>query len=427
MKNWVRGVAAGALFTGLLGACVKDAQQETPVAQPTDEEPASPAAGAVTPPKAEDGELAPTPASPEAPPAGGDGTSVLSAPGYIPLAVYRFDPLNARLYVTRTIGVDPAASRSEALEALLGKVNHILSGRRIEWAGVDQTEQGDILVLDLVDPVETTGGRGWYNAFQGSAGGAATQGFLAATFLQPAYRGDWFDGLRFLLNGEPMSEMDHVNLSGVFLRTEPITEHMIVSMSEPGELTEEEISEFLRNMLELPEDAQLSLARVRSEDGSQSVVFFVSSPNEMARRGVLRLVDRVPRVLFIEQDPCYCFVVAAESRELVRGREEFVVTRFSPLGGSCVGSEVVRVLALEADGTLEEVWQGTTFEGNGSRSRIASVQFTDRDGDGDLEILRRGELIDCGDDCLCREGTVLERFETLFDWSPEEGRFAAVP
>jgi len=32
-----------------------------------------------------------------------------------------------------------------------------------------------------------------------------------------------------------MIEMDHINLSGVFLRSKPMTEHMIVSMSEPGE------------------------------------------------------------------------------------------------------------------------------------------------------------------------------------------------
>jgi hypothetical protein len=180
-------------------------------------------------------------------------------------------------------------------------------------------------------------------------------------------------------------------------------------------------------MLELPDDAQLSLARVRSEDGTSAVVFFFSSSVEMARRGVLRVVDQVPRILSFEQDPCYCFAVSAEPKELVRGRGEFVVTRFSPLGGTCVGSEVVRILALEEDSTLVEVWRGTTFEANGSLSRIASIQFVDRDGNGDLEILRRGELIDCGDDCLCREGTVLESFETLSEWSPEEGRFVAVP
>jgi hypothetical protein len=92
-----------------------------------------------------------------------------------------------------------------------------------------------------------------------------------------------------------------------------------------------------------------------------------------------------------------------------------------------VGFDAVRILALEEDGTLVEVWRGTTFGGNGSRSVIASLEFVDPDGDGDLEILRRGELIDCGDNCLCREGPVLETFETLFEWSQKEDRFVAVP
>jgi hypothetical protein len=422
-KHWVGGMFVGVLLSGLLVACVKETQQESSTIQPRVTEPTTPEAERREPAQPPDSPAAPY----DAPSAGQEGASVLSDPAHIPLSVYRFDSPNGRLFVTRTIEITPHVSRGEAVGALLDGVNEILSGRRIQWSGIDHSEQGDILVLDLVDAEEASGGHGWYDAFQGSAGGAATQGFLAATFLQPAYRGDWFDGVRFLLNGEPMSEMDHVNLSGVFLRSEPMAEHMIVSMSEPGEMSEEEISEYLRNMLELADDARLSLARVRSGDSTSSAVFFISSSVEMARRGVLRAVDGVPRILFFEQDPCHCFAVAAEPKELVRGRGQFVVTRFSPLGGSCVGSDVVRILALEEDGTLVEVWRGTTFEADGPRSRIASVEFVDRDVDGDLEILRRGELIDCGEDCLCREGTVLERFETLFDWSPEEGRFVAVP
>lgn len=92
-----------------------------------------------------------------------------------------------------------------------------------------------------------------------------------------------------------------------------------------------------------------------------------------------------------------------------------------------MGSDGVRILALEADGSLVEVWRGTTFEADGQRSRVATVEFVDPVGDGGLEILRSGKLIDCGDDCFCREGPIVERFETLFRWSTEEGRFTAVP
>jgi len=420
IKHWLGGMFVGVLLSGLLVACVKERQPESPTAQRQGEEPAPASGAAAQPPD--------SPAAPsDAPSAGQDGASVVPDPAHIPLAVYRFDPLNGRLTVTRTTEIPPQVSRGEAAGALLDRVNGILSGRRIQWSGVDRTEQGNILVLDLVDEEGASGEHSWYNSFQGSAGGASTQGFLAATFLQPAYSGDWYDGVRFLLNGEPMSEMDHVNLSGVFLRGKPMAKHMIVSISEPGDMTEEEISEYLTNMLELPDDVRLNLVRVRSGNGTPWVVFFTSSSIKMARRGVLRVVDGVPRILSFEQDPCNCFGVAAEPEELVHGGREFVVTRFSPLGGSCVASDVVRVLALGEDGSLVEVWQGTTFEADGPYSRVASVEFVDPDRDGDLEILLRGELIDCGDDCLCREGPVLERFETLFDWSPEEGRFVVVP
>ena len=126
-----------------------------------------------------------------------------------------------------------------------------------------------------------------------------------------------------------------------------MTEHMIVSMNEPGDMTGEEVSEYLRNMLELSDDARLNLVRLRSENGTSWVVFFTSSYVEMARRGVLRTIDGVYRILSFEQDPCYCFAVAAEPRELVRNWGQFVLTRFSPLGGTCVASEVVRIPRLE--------------------------------------------------------------------------------
>jgi len=78
-------------------------------------------------------------------------------------------------------------------------------------------------------------------------------------------------------------------------------------------------------------------------------------------------------------------------------------------------------------GALLEVWSGSTFDAQGSKSQIASVEFTDRDGDGNLEILRRGRLVDCGDDCLCRDGPLLERFEAVYGWDEESGRFVERP
>lgn len=139
------------------------------------------------------------------------------------------------------------------------------------------------------------------------------------------------------------------------------------------------------------------------------------------------MTDGRPRVLRFEEDPCYCQSLAAEVIELAAGHDRFVLTRFSPKTGSCVGLDVVRILTVDQEGALEKVWSGTTFEGNGSRSEIATVEFIDRDGDADLEIVRRGRVIDCGDDCPCRDGPVLATFETVFDWDGEQGRFVEVP
>ena len=43
-------------------------------------------------------------------------------------------------------------------------------------------EEGDLLLLNLVDIREKHGSGSWYDVFQGSAGGSATEAFLVATF-----------------------------------------------------------------------------------------------------------------------------------------------------------------------------------------------------------------------------------------------------
>ncbi len=133
------------------------------------------------------------------------------------------------------------ANRDLALESLLFRVNAQLTGRRIQTAGVRKEDQLEILILDLVDLGEHLEPSGWYNSFQGSAGGSAIQAFLVATFLQQQYGGDWFDAAKFLLNGQPMIEMDHVNLSGVFLREASLTRYIPVQINEPGDVSDAEI------------------------------------------------------------------------------------------------------------------------------------------------------------------------------------------
>jgi len=87
----------------------------------------------------------------------------------------------------------------------------ILDARRRLW------EQGRGAEADrLLGGLEGTTWMTGY--FQGSSGGAMTQGSLETTFLQPDAEGAWIDGVLFLHEGEAMEEMDHVDLEEVLWR-----------------------------------------------------------------------------------------------------------------------------------------------------------------------------------------------------------------
>jgi hypothetical protein len=51
--------------------------------------------------------------------------------------------------------------------------------------------------------------------FQGSTGAQTTFCMLGATFIQPQSDSPLLDGLILLYNGEPLQELDHINLSGI--------------------------------------------------------------------------------------------------------------------------------------------------------------------------------------------------------------------
>jgi hypothetical protein len=75
----------------------------------------------------------------------------------------------------------------------------------------------------LNQPPTTEGcsGKTWrYQYFQGSAGGYDTSVALARTLLQPDYRGDWIQGVKFSYEGKPIEagQWDHLALDGVITR-----------------------------------------------------------------------------------------------------------------------------------------------------------------------------------------------------------------
>jgi len=344
------------------------------------------------------------------------------------LFVYTFEPLTGVLEAGSAVEVAPDAEPNSALAALLTALNEMWKGRRrIAVAGVAAENGKKILTLDLVDSAEQQGVGSWYDSFQGSAGGASTQAFLVATFLQPGSAGTWFDGVRFLLNGQPVGEMDHVNLDRLFLRDRGLDQYAPVAVTGLEYPAHYEIQSRLRAELDLDDAARIRLVQLRTRNESRTAVFFVAQPDRFVKRGVAAVSDEGLRLLHLEEDPCGCFDIQVQRLEMVPEWGEFAVTRFSPVTGSCVGLDLVRVLAVSGGGALLEVWSGSTFDAQGSKSQIASVEFTDRDGDGNLEILRRGRLVDCGDDCLCRDGPVLERFEAVYGWDEESGRFVERP
>jgi hypothetical protein len=66
-------------------------------------------------------------------------------------------------------------------------------------------------VIDIVDTAQTA----MRTFFQGSTGASLTETVLQANFLQPQLHTPFLEGVVFLYNGELLSEMAHLDLSGI--------------------------------------------------------------------------------------------------------------------------------------------------------------------------------------------------------------------
>ena len=109
------------------------------------------------------------------------------------------------------------------VEGVVNRLSELyFRSREIDVVRFRGTAQGDIVVIDLRDPPSRTSlaSSPWHQSFQGSLGGSQTQAALLHTLLQPTFPGEWFSGVEFLWNGVPMEPQDHVDLSGVFYRSE---------------------------------------------------------------------------------------------------------------------------------------------------------------------------------------------------------------
>ena len=68
-----------------------------------------------------------------------------------------------------------------------------------------------VAIINMIDRDEVA----MKTYFQGSTGGQTTFAMLGATFIQPHLNPPLLDGLVLLYNGEMLSELDHINLSGI--------------------------------------------------------------------------------------------------------------------------------------------------------------------------------------------------------------------
>ncbi len=183
-----------------------------------------------------------------------------------------------------------------------------------------------------------------------------------------------------------------------------------------------DLESFVLEKLELQSGTGVTVLPLTTEAGADFYFFVTSNPNEFPRRGLLRADDHGYSITLDEPDDCYCTSIRAEVIDLVPLYGPFVVTRFSPMTGACVGLDAVRILAVRDD-SLVEVWRGATFQASGTESELSTIDFVNLDGDPELEIDQHGTVISCGEDCLCREGEVLEEFRYRFDWDAAAQRF----
>jgi len=82
-------------------------------------------------------------------------------------------------------------------------------------------------VVNMQDPERAC----MHSFFQGSSGATTTYCMLTATLMQPQLDPPLLDGLVLLYNGEPIRELDHINLAGILTprQVEPVVRRAMQS------------------------------------------------------------------------------------------------------------------------------------------------------------------------------------------------------
>lgn len=133
--------------------------------------------------------------------------------------IYRMEERSGNPYIKCYVAIPEDLPLAQKLSFLAQNLTEIqFPGLPIQIRKIEYRQGLKIAHVELIDlSSEYT----WEQRFQGSTGGGITQTALTYTLLQPDYKGEWIDGLQFFYRGRPMEdEYDHVNLSGIFLRSD---------------------------------------------------------------------------------------------------------------------------------------------------------------------------------------------------------------
>lgn len=172
--------------------------------------------------------LLPRELPPPVTPTSGERTAELSPDG-MPLPVYDaiIDHLDADPRPVVVGIMYPVAATAEGrfreLVDTLTTREHLPGAIRL--TGFDRDADGLVANVELVAQGASLSDDPWYQSFQGSTGAWATEQLVVWNLLQPHYAGGWPDGVRLSWRGNPIPELDHIDLSGTLLRSDALLTH----------------------------------------------------------------------------------------------------------------------------------------------------------------------------------------------------------
>ncbi|HPG41982.1 MAG TPA: hypothetical protein PLP19_17075 [bacterium] len=139
----------------------------------------------------------------------------------INIPIYDLEAYKLKPFINDVLCLDSGLSKQEMLRSVL---NQIYPPGRTTIRAVQQENGAAIVEIDLIDP--TNKPRAWNQSFQGSTGGAITEGRLLMNILQPSLDIEWFDAVRFFQNNELINDFGHAELLHVTTTRNQITNYL---------------------------------------------------------------------------------------------------------------------------------------------------------------------------------------------------------